>query len=208
MEGSDDGEDRPPWMIWTLAVTKFVVGTAMCMVFADPLVGSVTDLSRGSGIPGFFIAFVAAPLASNASELVSSLKFAKGQRSRNISITFNQVGGGGLGSTFVGLVCTPAIARSTTHATRTATQQLPHASHGTACSRDVAACVVLLTPFHCVGIAATHRPSLYPPYEPRALTHTRASLMLIYSCCRAVHRMLTGWLVYVVLLHRCMVPPS
>jgi Ca2+/Na+ antiporter len=92
--GSDAGEERPVWVTWTLAVTKFAVGTAMCMVFADPLVGSVADLSRGSGIPGFFIAFVCAPLASNASELVSSLKFARGQRTRNISITFNQVGQG------------------------------------------------------------------------------------------------------------------
>jgi Ca2+/H+ antiporter len=83
--------DRPAWQTLLLAVAKFLLGAVLCLGFADPLVGSVGDLSRATGIPGFFIAFVAAPLASNASELVSSLKFALGKRSRNISVTFNQV---------------------------------------------------------------------------------------------------------------------
>ena len=85
--------DRPAWQTLLLAVAKFLLGTVLCLGFADPLVGSMGDLSRVTGIPGFFIAFVAAPLASNASELVSSLKFALGKRSRNISVTFNQVRG-------------------------------------------------------------------------------------------------------------------
>merc|ERR1712072_320568 len=44
-------------------------------------------------IPAFFISFVVTPLASNASELVSSLIFASKQRKKNISLTFCQVYG-------------------------------------------------------------------------------------------------------------------
>ncbi len=46
---------------------------------------------QASGIPPFFVAFVLTPLASNASELLSSLKFAARKRRRNASLTFAQV---------------------------------------------------------------------------------------------------------------------
>lgn len=80
------------WRVAAAAAAKFVLGTAVCLAFADPFVGAVGDLSGATGIPPFFVAFVATPLASNASELVSSLKFAAGRKSRNISTTFHQVG--------------------------------------------------------------------------------------------------------------------
>jgi len=48
---------------------------------------------QASKIPPFFVAFCVTPFASNASELVSSLKFASGKRRKNISLTFSQVYG-------------------------------------------------------------------------------------------------------------------
>ncbi len=94
--GSDaDGDAQPPprWLTLLFAALKFAAGTAICIVFADPFVGSVTDLSAAIAVPAFVVAFVAAPLASNASELITSLHFARSKRSRHISITFNQVYG-------------------------------------------------------------------------------------------------------------------
>jgi Ca2+/Na+ antiporter len=44
-----------------------------------------------SGIPAFFVSFIITPFASNASELVSSLRFAKGKKIKNISLTYCQV---------------------------------------------------------------------------------------------------------------------
>ena len=44
-----------------------------------------------SHIPPFFVAFCVTPLASNASELVSSLYFASRKHMKNISLTFCQV---------------------------------------------------------------------------------------------------------------------
>ena len=48
---------------------------------------------RTSGIPPFFVAFVVTPIASTASELVSSLLFAMKRRRRTISLTYSQVYG-------------------------------------------------------------------------------------------------------------------
>jgi hypothetical protein len=48
-------------------------------------------LLQASGIPAFFVGFVLTPLASNASELLSSLKFAGRKQQRNASLTFAQV---------------------------------------------------------------------------------------------------------------------
>ena len=46
---------------------------------------------QASHIPPFFVAFCVTPLASNASELVSSLVFASRKRMKNISLTYCQV---------------------------------------------------------------------------------------------------------------------
>ena len=54
-----------------------------------PKLASVTR--QASKIPPFFVAFCVTPLASNASELVSSLYFASRKHVKNISLTFCQV---------------------------------------------------------------------------------------------------------------------
>ena len=48
------------------------------------------SLPQASGIPAFYVAFCVTPFASNASELVSSLLFARRKRRKNISLTFSQ----------------------------------------------------------------------------------------------------------------------
>jgi Ca2+/Na+ antiporter len=69
------------------------VGAAMAAIFADPMVDSIGNFSTASGVPPFFVAFVVTPFASNASELVSSIIFAKKKRKRHISLTFSQIYG-------------------------------------------------------------------------------------------------------------------
>ena len=51
---------------------------------------ALNSLSKALNIAPFFVAFALAPLASNASEMVSSLSFAAGKTRRNISLTFSQ----------------------------------------------------------------------------------------------------------------------
>lgn len=82
-----------PPQIYKKAALYMLAGAAMAAVFADPMVDSIGNFSAASRIPPFFVAFVVTPFASNASELVSSIIFAKRRRKRNISLTFSQVYG-------------------------------------------------------------------------------------------------------------------
>lgn len=105
-----------PRQIAVKAVLQLLLGTAICALFSDPMVGAVSSFSKvgalplypshvspcsfqapatsqASGIPAFFVGFVVTPFASNSSELVSSLRFAAKKRSKNISLTFSQVYG-------------------------------------------------------------------------------------------------------------------
>ncbi|CAG9462465.1 unnamed protein product [Pedinophyceae sp. YPF-701] len=92
-EEAEEIASWPKWKICLYAVAKMAFGTALCGVFADPMVAAVGGFSVATGIPRFFISFVVTPLASNASELVSSLQFATKKRTKNISLTFSQVYG-------------------------------------------------------------------------------------------------------------------
>lgn len=75
------------------AVALLAAGTLLCSFTADPMVEAVSSFAAASGIPAFYISFVVTPMASNASELVSSLYFARKKRKTNISLTFAQVYG-------------------------------------------------------------------------------------------------------------------
>jgi Ca2+/H+ antiporter len=68
-------------------------GAALVGLFADPMVDAVSNFSKASGVPAFFVSFVVTPFASNASELVSSLQFAMKKKVKNISLTYSQVYG-------------------------------------------------------------------------------------------------------------------
>ena len=51
-------------------------GTVIVLLFSDPMVGILDELGNRTGIPSFFVAFILAPLASNASELIASISYA------------------------------------------------------------------------------------------------------------------------------------
>lgn len=96
----DDNEDAeeenkaPPTkaQIINTAVLYLITGAALAAFFADPLVDAIGGFSKASGISPFFIAFIATPLATNSSEAISSILFARRKHKKNISMTFSQVG--------------------------------------------------------------------------------------------------------------------
>lgn len=47
-------------------------GTLMVLLFSDPMVGVLSALGDAIGVQAFYISFILAPLASNASELLAS----------------------------------------------------------------------------------------------------------------------------------------
>ncbi|KAK3424424.1 hypothetical protein EUGRSUZ_F01191 [Eucalyptus grandis] len=75
------------------AVLLLVLGTIIAGAFADPLVDAVDNFSDATGIPTFFISFIALPLATNSSEAVSAIIFASRKKQRTASLTFSELYG-------------------------------------------------------------------------------------------------------------------
>jgi len=94
-ESSDDDEEHEPsrQQVITKAVCYLIAGAAVAAIFADPLVDAIGGFSKASGISPFFISFIATPLATNSSEAISSLIFAKRKRNKTISMTYSQIYG-------------------------------------------------------------------------------------------------------------------
>jgi len=59
-----------------LSFRQMLVGTLLVLIFTDPMVDVLAQIGKETGIPAFYVSFVLAPLASNASELLSSMKLA------------------------------------------------------------------------------------------------------------------------------------
>jgi Ca2+/H+ antiporter len=78
---------------WTSikAVLLLILGTLIAAAFADPLVDAVDNFSDASGIPTFFISFIALPLATNSSEAVTAIIFASRDKRTTASLTFSEV---------------------------------------------------------------------------------------------------------------------
>ncbi|XP_039170135.1 sodium/calcium exchanger NCL [Eucalyptus grandis] len=75
------------------AVGLLILGTVIAAAFADPLVDAVDNFSDATGIPTFFISFIALPLATNSSEAVSAIIFASRKKQETASLTFSELYG-------------------------------------------------------------------------------------------------------------------
>ena len=56
------------------AVTLLVLGIAILVLLAEPLIQSVQKFSVSAGIPSFYVAFVLVPLATNARTAISAIR--------------------------------------------------------------------------------------------------------------------------------------
>jgi len=63
------------------------VGTAVVLLFSDPMVSVLNELGVRSNIEPFYVAFVLAPIASNASELIASINSARKKTKKTITIS-------------------------------------------------------------------------------------------------------------------------
>jgi len=87
-EGDDGDEDMPADLadlppkeqqkrIKKRAFVKMTIGTVLVLLFSDPMCDCLGLIGTKLGIKPFFVSFVLAPLASNASELVSAMRMAQ-----------------------------------------------------------------------------------------------------------------------------------
>ena len=69
------------------AFILLAVGTLLVVLFADPMVDVMHEVANRTGIPAFYVSFVLAPLASNASEVIASLFYAAKKTRKSISVS-------------------------------------------------------------------------------------------------------------------------
>lgn len=92
------------------------LGTIILVLISDPMVDVLSELGVRTGIPAFYIAFVLAPLASNASELIAAYNYAKKKTATSMSISLATLEGAAvMNNTFVLgifmlLICTQSLA--------------------------------------------------------------------------------------------------
>lgn len=70
---------RSAWMM--------ALGTAIVLLFSDPMVDVLDNLGERMDIPPFYVAFVLAPLASNAAELIAAYNYAMKKTRKTIGIS-------------------------------------------------------------------------------------------------------------------------
>jgi Ca2+/H+ antiporter len=73
------------------AVLLLLLGAIIAVAFADPLVDAVDNFSGATGIPPFFVSFIALPLATNSSEAVSAIITVSRSKRITASSTFSEV---------------------------------------------------------------------------------------------------------------------
>jgi len=64
---------------------QMLMGTALVLIFSDPMVDVLSQIGVHTGVPPFYVSFILAPLASNASELTASMKLAAKKTATSIT---------------------------------------------------------------------------------------------------------------------------
>jgi len=107
-EDDDDEVEEPPEDIASLpaeeqeaaikkkAFTMLFIGTAVVLIFSDPMVDVLQEVAVRVNISAFYVSFVIAPLASNASEVLASTYYAGKKTTKTITVSF---------STLLGAAC-------------------------------------------------------------------------------------------------------
>jgi len=75
------------------AVSLLVLGTALILLFSDPMVLVFGEIATRTGIPPFYVSFVLAPLISNAPEIFASQYYARKKTRRSMTIAFTTLQG-------------------------------------------------------------------------------------------------------------------
>lgn len=95
----EDFADLPPdeqqTRIKMRAFWMMGLGTLLVIIFSDPMVDVLSEVGTRTNISPFYISFVFAPLASNASELLASFNYAQKKTTKTIEIALTTLQGAG-----------------------------------------------------------------------------------------------------------------
>ncbi|KAL3909955.1 MAG: hypothetical protein SGILL_007882, partial [Bacillariaceae sp.] len=85
-------EDQQKAIKWR-AFKMLSIGTVMVIYFSDPMVDVMQDIAVRVGISPFYVSFVLAPLASNASEVVASMFYAAKKTRKTMTVSLSALEG-------------------------------------------------------------------------------------------------------------------
>ena len=104
-EGDEDEEEEIPEDFTDLspeeqqraikarAFTMLTIGTIVVIYFSDPMVDVMQEIAVRAHLPPFYVSFVLAPLASNASEVVASMYYAQKKTRKTIAVSLSALEG-------------------------------------------------------------------------------------------------------------------
>lgn len=104
-EGDDEEEEEVPEDLTSLspeqqqraikrrAFLMLFIGTALVLLFSDPMVDVLSEVAERAGIPAFYVSFILAPLASNASEVIASQYYAAKKTRKTITVALTALEG-------------------------------------------------------------------------------------------------------------------
>jgi len=75
------------------AIWLLVIGTIICGIFSEPLVGVIGAVSTKMNISPFYISFVVAPIALNTREIIASFSYARKKTTNSISLLLSSFNG-------------------------------------------------------------------------------------------------------------------
>ena len=105
-EGGDDEEEeevpedlvsltpeQQQFAIKKRAFLMLFAGTTLVLLFSDPMVEVLSEVADRIGIPAFYVSFILAPLASNASEVIASQYYAAKKTRKTITVALTALEG-------------------------------------------------------------------------------------------------------------------
>mmetsp|Transcript_15349 Transcript_15349/g.32532 ORF Transcript_15349/g.32532 Transcript_15349/m.32532 type:complete len:570 (-) Transcript_15349:210-1919(-) len=104
-EGGDEEEEDLPEDLANLtpeqqqsaikrrAFFMLFVGTALVLLFSDPMVEVLSEVAERIDVPPFYVSFILAPLASNASEVIASQYYAAKKTRKTITVALTALEG-------------------------------------------------------------------------------------------------------------------
>lgn len=75
------------------AFLMLFVGTTLVLAFSDPMVDVLSEVAERIGVPAFYVSFILAPLASNASEVIASQYYAAKKTRKTITVSLTALEG-------------------------------------------------------------------------------------------------------------------
>lgn len=90
---SDLSPDEQQRRIKMRAAWMLGVGTAIVLLFSDPMVNCLNEIGTRTNIPVFYVSFVLGPVASNISEVIASYNYSQKKTQKSMRIAMSTLQG-------------------------------------------------------------------------------------------------------------------